>query len=178
MSVTKTGRIRFLPFRTPPSPSQPAGIWTSQITTLGDASGGTIFSVTEVNLLTEPFSALMLTIESLMITDTSNVAAGYLMEATGFEEHDPVGNRNVIYQFPTTASAPTNATALQQADTLRRPIFLGRCDRTSGQDSSIRFLTGNLDGVSFRVDMFGYYWTPDAMNAPGGPQRPPGPLFG
>lgn len=178
MTVTVTGRVRFLPFRTPPNPSQPAGLWTSQLTAIGDASGGDLFLITEVNLLTEPFSALMLTIEQIMLTDTSNAGRTWTMEATGFEEHDPVGNRNVIYDFVTSATGPTSATALNQSGTILKPIFLGRCDRTSGQDSSIRVITDNIDVFTFRQDLWGYFWTPDAMNAPGGPQRPPGALFG
>jgi len=178
MSVTVTGRVRFLPFRTLPIPGQPAGIWTSQITAIGDASGGTIFMITEVFLLAEPFAALVLTIESMMLTATVDTSLVWQMEATGFEEHDPVGNRNVIYHFQTTGGGPSTLTTLRPDQLPKRPIFLGRCDRTSGQDSSIRMLVQNVNIITFRHDLFGYYWTPDAMNAPGGPQRPPGALFG
>jgi len=178
VSVTQIGRLTFLPFRTPPNASQPAGIWTSQITVLGDASGGNVFANHEVILLTEPFSALMLTLEQIHLTDTTNASVTWLFEATGFEEHDPVGNRNVLIHFAVIGGGPEAATALLPTNSLRRPVFLGRCDRTSGQDSTMRVIRSNVDAASFRSDLFGYYWTPDAMNAPGGPQRPPGSLFG
>jgi len=175
VTVSGTARLAFLPFRSPPGPF-PAGIWTSQLTVIGDVSGGDVILTHEVILLTEPFSALMLTLEQVFIDDTQ-AADEYLMEIIGFEEHNPIGNNNMLIAFNTRNSLGT-LSALGPADLLHKPIFLGRCDRTSGQGSSISVRSGNTDGISFRDSLWGYYWTPDAMYAPGGPQRPPGALFG
>jgi len=176
VTVTATTRLAFLPFASPGGPF-PDGIWTSQLTGIGDASGGDLILVHEVITLTEPFSALMLTLEQLLLDDTQNSTANWLMEAIGFEEHNPIGNNNLLLHFATQNSVGA-ADALDIANLMRKPLFLGRADRASGQDSSISLRTGNVNGASFRDSLFGYYWTPGAMNVPGGPQRPPGSLFG
>lgn len=178
MSVNTEGRVRFLPFRTPPSSAFPAGLWTGQIFAAGDVSGGQVTLTIEVNLLTEPFSALMFTIEQVELSDDAGATRQWLLDCIGFEEHDPVGTRIPRIEFETTSANPTTAGALQASNMLRKPYFLGRADRQSGNDTAMRMITANGDGIAFQVGLFGYYWTPDAMNAAGGPQRPPGPLFG
>jgi len=176
VTISATTRLAFLPFASPSDPF-PAGIWASQQTVIGDASGGEAVIVHEVITLTEPFSALMLTIEQILLDDARTTEQEWLMEIIGFEEHNPVGNNNMLVALNTRVTIGT-VTALGMRDLLRRPIFLGRCDRTSGQASQISLRTTNDDGFAMRDALFGYYWTPGAMNAPGGPQRPPGSLFG
>ena len=176
MTVSATARLAFLPFASPSDPF-PAGIWTSQMTLIGDASGGDAVITHEVFLLTEPFAALMLTIEQIFIDDNQSLARAWLLEAIGFEEHNRIGNNNYILRLSTEVGVGAQ-TGQVASGMIPKPIFLGRCDRTSGQASSISLRTANADGGSFRDSLFGYYWTPGAMNAPGGPQRPPGSLFG
>ena len=176
MTISGTTRLAFLPFNSPPGPF-PAGMWTSQQTVIMDASGGEAIITHEVVLLSEPFSALMLTIEQLTLDDARTTEQNWLLEAIGFEEHNPVGNNNLIIALRSRATVGT-VTALEPADMLRKPLFLGRCDRTSGQNSAISIRTDNTNGFSIRDALWGYYWTPGAMNTPGGPQRPPGSLFG
>jgi len=177
MTVSATTRLAFLPFRSPGG-AFPDGIWTTQMTAIGDASGGDVVITHEVILLTEPFSALMLTLEQVTLDDTIDAPQFWLFEAIGFEEHNPVGNNNVIVLFRPQEQAGSTVDALDTAAMLKRPLFLGRCDRTSGQNSSMSFRTGNINGASYRDALWGYYWGPGAMNEPGGPQRPPGSLFG
>lgn len=177
MAVTADFRLTFLPFRQGGGPL-PAGIWTAQGSVVGDASGGDAFVNFNVVELTEPFTALMLTVEQIELTDDdSGNTKSVLLEATGFEEHDPDANRNVLFHFRQSAG-PTGATAMFSEDTLKKPIFLGRCDRTSGQDSRIRLIWNNVTTIRFRAALFGYFWTPEAMNSQGGPVRPLGTLFG
>ncbi len=176
MTISGTTRLAFLPFRTAVDPL-PAGLWTSQATLIMDASGGEAIITHEVVLLSEPFSALMLTLEQLTLDDARTTEQNWLLEAIGFEEHNVVGNNNVIIALRSRPTVGT-VTALEPPDMLQKPLFLGRCDRTSGQDSAISIRTDNTNGFSIRDSLWGYYWTPGAMNAVGGPQRPPGPLFG
>ncbi len=176
MTISATTRLAFLPFRSPGGPF-PDGIWASQLTVIGDASGGEAVMVHDVITLTEPFSALMLTIEQLLVDDGETDARDYLLQVIGFEEHNRVGNNNLLMTFVTVDTVGA-VSCLGPNQTLRRPLFLGRCDRTSGQDSSISIRTANANGGSFRDALYGYYWGPGAMNEPGGPQRPPGSLFG
>ena len=177
MTVSTTARLAFLPFRSPGGPF-PDGIWTSQQTLIMDASGGDAIITHEVLLLTEPFSALMLTLEQITIDDAVNVATNYIFEAIGFEEHNPVGNNNVLVIFQTLDAPGSVADALSPERMMRKPIFLGRADRTSGQNTAMSLRGPNVDGGSLRDALWGYYWGPGAMNEPGGPQRPPGSLFG
>ena len=176
MTISGRTRLVFLPFRSPGGPF-PAGIWTSQLTLIMDASGGDAIVTHEVELLTEPFSALMLTLEQITLDDSVNAATNYLLEAIGFEEHNPIGNNNVILILPTTP-APGSVDAVRPHDMLLRPLFLGRADRTSGQNTEISIRGPNINGATIRDALWGYYWGPGAMNSPGGPQRPPGSLFG
>lgn len=176
MTISDTTRFRFLPFRTPGAPF-PDGIWTSQLLLIMDGSGGDAIITHELNLLTEPFSAMMVTLEQITLDDTVNVATLYTLEAIGFEEHNPVGNNNVILTLQTRA-APGTVDALSPPEMLHKPLFLGRADRESGQNSAISIRGPNVNGSTVRDALWGYYWGPGAMNEPGGPQRPPGSLFG
>ena len=176
MTVSARTRTVFLPFRSAGG-AFPAGIWTSQLLAIGDASGGDILLIHEVFTLTEPFSALLLTLEQVQLDIDQNAPAEWLFQAVGFEEHNPVGNNNITIAFNTVASIG-NVSAQAPGDLLRKPLFLGRCDRTSGQASEISLRSANNDLNAFRDALYGYYWGPEAMNAPGGPQRPPGSLFG
>jgi len=176
VTISATTRLAFLPFRTPGGPF-PAGIWASQQTVIGDASGGEAVIVHEVVLLTEPFSALMLTLEQIVLDVGQNAATELLLEIIGFEEHNPVGNNNVIIGLAARTTVG-NTVALQPDNMLHKPVFLGRVDRASGQNAQLSMRAANVDGVAFRDALFGYYWTPEAMYTPGGPQRPPGSLFG
>jgi len=176
MTISGTTRLAFLPFRSPGG-AFPDGIWTSQLTVIGDASGGDVVLVHDVITLTEPFSALMLTLEQLTVDDGESSARGYLLQAIGFEEHNPIGNNNLLINF-VTVDGVGSVSCLGPEGLLRKPVLFGRCDRTSGQDSSISVRTPNVDGGSFRDALWGYYWGPGAMNEPGGPRRPPGSLFG
>jgi len=177
VTISATTRLAFLPFRSPAGPF-PAGIWTSQQTVIGDASGGEAVIAHEVILLTEPFSAIMLTIEQIFLDSDRGVDVDVLLQAIGFEEHNPVGNNNILMSFLLEDLGASTVTALRPDGQLRKPIFLGRCDRTSGQNSEISFRWTNNDGTAFRDSVYGYYWGPEAMYVPGGPQRPPGSLFG
>ena len=176
MTISATTRLAFLPFAAPSGPF-PDGIWTSQQTVIGDASGGEMVIVHEVLLLTEPFSALMLTLEQFTLDDNANAADQVVLEILGFEEHNPIGNNNLIMAFQTLTTDIT-VDAFGPAGMLQRPLFLGRADRTSGQPTQLSVRMNNRDGIALRDALYGYYWTPGAMNVPGGPQRPPGSLFG
>lgn len=176
MSISDTTRLAFLPFRSPGG-GLPDGIWTSQLTVIGDASGGDVILIHDVITLTEPFSALMLTLEQVTIDDDQAGSAEWLFQAIGFEEHNPVGNNNLLLAFFTRDTVGT-VTAIRPHELLVKPLLLGRCDRTSGQDSSMSLRRANATGGAFRDALWGYYWGPGAMNEPGGPQRPPGSLFG
>ncbi len=176
MAVTADFRLAFLPFRQGGG-NLPAGIWTGQGSVVGDVSGGEAFVNFNVIELTEPFSALVLNVEQIELTDDGGNSVTVLFEATGFEEHDPDANRNVIFHILTIVG-PTAATGISLTNTLQKPIFLGRCDRTSGQDSRIRLIWDNVNGIRTRAALFGYYWGPEAMNSVGGPQRPAGAIFG
>lgn len=175
MSVTGTGRIRFLPFKQFGAPF-PAGIWLGTVFAAGDASGGFIFLNLELNLLTEPFTALILTLEQYELQPSDVLARSYLMEANGFTQV-PGANRfpRIAFQVNPTLGGPA---AIFATDLLQKPFYLGQVSRAAGIDTQIRTLTQNIDLESYIVHALGYYWTPDAINAPGGPQRPPGALFG
>lgn len=176
MTVSDSTRLTFLPFRSPAG-GFPDGIWASQLTVIMDASGGEAIMNHNLLTFTEPFSALMLTIEQMFVDTTGASGAEFLLQVIGFEEHNPVGNNNLLMAMSTKDTVGT-ASALGPSDLLRKPIFLGRADRTSGQASTISLRTLNVNGISIRDSLYGYYWGPGAMNEPGGPQRPPGSLFG
>jgi len=176
MSIAADFRIKLLPFRQGGG-ALPLGLWTGQGSVANDASGGEAFVGFQVVTLTEPFSALVINIEQVELTDDGGANVTVLLEATGFEEHDPDANRNVIFKF-STITGPTSATGVSAQNMLVKPIFLGRCDRTSGQDSRIRLIWANVNGIRTRAALFGYYWGPEAMNVAGGPIRPLGSVFG
>jgi len=175
MAVAGRARVQLLPFRQFGG-AFPAGIWIGGVFAAGDASGGNVVLTLELNLLTEPFSALIFTLEQVELQPSDASSISYLLEATGFTQ-TPSANR-----FPRMGVAVSSVTSQPAAqfvsNMLTKPFYLGQLDRDAGIDSVITIRTVNVDTESYIVHFLGYYWTPDAMNAPGGPQRPPGALFG
>ena len=175
MAVTEDSRVRFLPFRTGGSPL-PAGIWLGQGFVVGDGTGGLANLNLEVNLLSEPFSALIMTLEQVSFQPSDFGDHGYLLEARGFT------TRGVASRLPRIGfalSAVTGGPAvLLTRDLLQRPFYLGQIDRMAGLDTELHFQTSNSVGETHIVNALGYFWTPDAMNARGGPQRPVNGIFG
>lgn len=175
MAVSAESRVRFLPFAQFGAPF-PAGIWIGSTFGVGDASGGDIVLHMEINLLTEPFSAQIFTLEQIELQPTDASVHSYLLEATGFTT---VG---VASRFPHIAllanSNQGGPAALYTDNLLQRPYYLGQADRSAGIDTEITVRTDNVNGETYICNLLGYYWEPAAVNARGGPQRPPGALFG
>ena len=68
--------------------------------------------------------------------------------------------------------------SLPSSSLLSKPFYLGQVDRMAGIDTELHFQAPNVDGQVFIVNTLGYFWTADAMNAVGGPQRPINGIFG
>jgi len=56
------------------------------------------------------------------------------------------------------------------------PLFIG-APVQNGVNAGLNFVMSNAV-VSLAVKVEGYYWDPGAINAVGGPQRPPGSIYG
>jgi len=175
MAVSEDSRVRLLPFRAFGG-ALPAGLWLGQGFVVGDASGGLANLNIQVNLLSEPFSALIMTLEQVTFQPSLTTTHTYLLEARGFT------TRGVASRLPHIGFAAIAGTAGPAAlfadEMLAKPFYLGQIDRMAGLDTELHWQTNNADGETFIVNNLGYYWTPEAMNAPGGPQRPQNGLFG
>lgn len=183
MSIALSLRFTRHAWAMPPVPGLPTGVWSASGDDEGDASGGIIsfqhifrnagnnigdnqlYNIEHVMGTVQDFAqdAMMLTING-MDPGTGQVATPL-----------PVDRR---YQFP-LLDADVGAGFVQAVPpTLGTvPIWVGTYSGLDTDLGDMIIATENIDGSRFIVVVYGYYWAPASVNAPGGIQRPPNGLW-
>lgn len=161
----------------------PAGHWSCSGASEGDASGG---DVTFQHIFSSPANNLgdsnLYSIEQICMNTTDNTPTGALLEIRGMDRgvgsvsipDDPVDR---IYALDYDS---INAAITQRA--MSRPngykIWVGRYQGIPTDLGDMRWRMQNVGATeSFNVAIYGYYWTPGAVNAPGGLRKPPGDIY-
>lgn len=166
------------PFRAFEDPALPDGYWVAHGSVLGDGSGGLMSVNIRFSSATEPNVSTLWNLEQLMI-DTTNLSRTVRMDA-GNMDRQPIGEStgalSKLWQLALIDFGTAAAGAGLDLDSQLLPLFLGRADK--GVAGDLAFDLDNVTGTSFAVMAQGFFWGPGAVNAPGGPQRPVGSLFG
>lgn len=168
----------------PPIMGMPAGVWVAGLDEEGDASGGdwTVQHIFE-NVSNNLGDSNYYNLEQVMIHSNNSVNAAASVEVSGM---DP-GTQNAPNLQPidqkwrvglTTTDTPGvfgNALELRA----QVPVWIGTFKGVDTEFGDILVRLENPTGsFTIGVKLQGFWWVPDAINAPGGMRRPPGAIFG
>jgi len=160
-------------------PALPIGLWLSDVFVTGDASGGV-----EANdhILTEPHDPPDDTLYSLeqvaFQLDTDTSVEGTVLILNQRNLVDPATPIVSTFSMTTRTGAGDGRSGPLGSDAGWLPYFIGQPPATTTQQLFIRVQTTNTDTVALRSHLWGYLWDPGAYQAPGGPRRPLGSVFG
>lgn len=170
MTVTGTQSPTFLPYDGQPDPRLPLGRWLFAHTLSGDGSGGRVIHNCEFTAAATPagpaYSLIDLTgHKSDGLEETAVLVVSAFSpkpRLSGFIDREaalPVSQ----YGF---GSGP-------HATGMALPLYLGVRDVLRAGGTLLAFhWQSNVDGVTYRVNLAGYYWAPETVDLPGGPQSP------
>ena len=181
MSVANLTPIQHRPFRGSRDPGLPKGIWLVQGSVLGDAGGGTLsFDILfKDGSLPNPESSLFYNIEQKLVVSSLDGGINVFMNPANWDEISPgaTGSTFQGYALVLADLGLTNGSG-ENGSNVQGPLpwFLGQV-RKNATNTIIRFSMANT-AVSLAVKAEGYYWGPEAINAPGGPRRPGDSLYG
>jgi len=175
MSIQLTVPPTIRPFRGFEDPALPNGYWAVHASVLGDGSGGLMSVNIRFSSATEPNPSTLWNLEQLTVshTGTNTLFRMDLGNMDPFPIGPSTGALRKEYEeilSATISGRSTNTTAKIL------PIFLGAAGKAVNGD--LAFDVTNVNATSLSVFAQGYFWGPEAINAPGGPQRPVTGLFG
>lgn len=179
MTVQLTVPPTIRPYRGFEEPALPNGYWIVHQSVLGDATGGLMSVNIRFSSADQPNVSTIWNLETLAI---SAAEAGSATMRVDFGNMDPqplgasTGARTILYALPTLDFGVTISGRALELLARNTPIFLGSAGK--GVNGDLAFDTSNIDTLSLSVRAQGYFWGPEAVNAPGGPQRPATGLFG
>jgi len=182
MAITRTLRFMTRPWSIPAGdPGLPAGHWVAAGSQPGDASGAPytwqhIFAA-PASELGDPSSLYSIEQVMLMVTVAANDSVELTVLGMDAGVFDDVG-------LPVTCGytfslANNGVSACDQFGDFGLPIWLGRHAGTPTTVAIMNLrLNTNPGAVEvFRVKVQGYYWSPEAVNAPGGLRKPLGGIY-
>lgn len=161
----------------------PAGHWSASALSEGDASGGNItFQHIFRNASNRLGDSNFYSIEQMAIFHDNNGVTSMRLQVNGMDAFtgdvstigNPVNREYAIDLDTTDESTPRRA--------MSRPngykIWIGTYQGAPTDLGDMIFLSDN-PGASAGAGavVYGYYWTPDAQNAPGGMRKPPGDIY-
>jgi len=178
IQLTVTPLIR--PYRGWFDPALPDGFWVVHTSVLGDGSGGVMSVNIRFSSAAQPNVSTLWNLEQVAIAHTNPVAGVARVDFGNMDIH-PVGSStgSLLKLFGATlvdlgTSPGEVATPLDE--TVITPIFMGAAGKEVNGD--LAFDMDNVNSASMSIFCQGFFWGPDAINAEGGPQRPPSALFG
>jgi len=169
----------------PGAAGMPAGLWVAGNDDEGDASGGNqSFQHIFENVSNGLGDSNYYNLEEVMVSTSNTTAIACRVAITGM---DPGTSRSPILQpvdqfwtfrmLTDDTSSPKKSIAGLEGTIL--PIWIGTF---KGFDTEFGDILVSLTNVTAsdrtQVKLQGYWWTPDAINAPGGMRRPPGSVYG
>lgn len=161
----------------------PAGHWSAAAESEGDASGGNLtFQHIFRNPSNEFGDSNYYSIEQLMLSSavSGNTSGRLFIQGMDAWTGDVSNPNNPISQQYAIDLDVTDESTPQRA--MSRPngykIWVGTYQGLPTDLGDMILLIDNPGvsaGIAFKV--LGYYWTPDAINAPGGIRKPPGDIY-
>jgi hypothetical protein len=176
MSVTSTTDIQYRRFSGHLDPRLPEGQWYASARVNADASGGEATCSLRFSRAGEPLSSKLYTLEALSLF--SNDGNTRTIELRMSNMSGPT-NEVLEHRYTVVADTTTNPArnAVRAREVTFLPIFLG-AQRTTASQCLLSAIQTNTNGVEYFFQAAGYWWGARSVLADGGPQRPPGSIYG
>jgi len=179
VSVFQAFAVTLRPFASRPEPGMPMGLWAVFVSTLGDGSGGLLTTSPRFQLAGGPGNTLLYSLEQVMVNTTLDGGIDGAMVVENMDAlplNGSTGAVSNVQQLLLRDNGAVLGSSLRAFNEIAHPLFLG-APRQNGLNAGLQFVIANT-AVSLAVKAQGYYWDPGAINAIGGPQRPPGSIYG
>lgn len=182
MSITQLLTFTRRQWSMPQDPGRPSGHWIAAGTDEGDGTGGTF---TWQHIFAQPSSGLgdphsLYSIEQLMMTQSILAANDCLLQILNMDVGSgPLveGGIPCLYQFDMEKDGSLNASL--PAVQVNTRIWVGRFAGRPTDAGQVTVVTDNPGAADvFRVKLQGYWWSPEAVNAPGGLRLPRDGIYG
>lgn len=178
MTIGVSGRPTLLPLGGSEDPSLPTTIWTGDVESTGDASGGT----NSVNIiLSDPLDPddAFWSLEQFGVQHDSVNAVKYIFQAVNQRNYRPGGTPITSTIMALSNAGTTALTGWVGRDLGWLPYFCGQGSlEGSAAQLFLNWSTENTLAAAFRLHCWGYRWGPRAVDTPTGPRRPLGSVFG
>lgn len=170
----------------PNIPGMPAGAWVAAEGSEGDASGGDItFQHIFENVSNQLGDSNFYSLEHIMVNNTSSSggAAGIRIRGMdpGAGQISPILQpitTDMAFPLQSNGSAASSQFSIEPKNQNPRR-WIGTFHGLDTEFGDVIVITQNPTATDIvTVKLEGYWWTPDAINAPGGLRRPPGALYG
>lgn len=176
MSVTSTSEIQYRRFQGYADPRLPEGQWYGSTRVNGDASGGDATVSLRFNRAGDPLSSKIFTLEDLSLFSNDGFArtAELRMSNMSGPTNEILEHRYALFLATTTNPARN---AVRARDLTLLPVFLGS-QRDTATQSLLSTIQLNTNGIEYFFQAAGYWWGARSILVDGGPQRPPGSIYG
>ena len=158
-------------------PGLPAGSWHFRLAALGDVTGGLLSVGCRFQITGSPAPSQLWSVEQLMInSSTSAIAIPARLQIQNMDAVPEMGSTGALSDtYQVTLEPDLFAVSLQLEESPVQ-LFLGS-PLDNNLNSGFQVDVANADGLSLSVRAQGYFWTPGAIGAPGGPRRPVDGLY-
>jgi len=184
VSIAHSMRFTRHAWAMPQIPGFPLGVWSASDDDEGDATGGAItfqhiFRNTSNNL----GDTNLYNIEHLFCGVQDATQDACRLTINGMDPGTGQGSTSRpidrVYTFSLIANDVPDALFIQSTRPRDStvPIWVGTYDGPDTDLGDMIIALENKDGDRVSVGVYGYYWAPGAVNAPGGIQRPPNGLW-
>ena len=178
MSIGVAQTIQTQRFQGHDDPRLPIGRWWGATQVTGDASGGIAFlQLNFSDAFVQVLNSNLYNLEGFIYS--SQLEANAVGHITGANWRFPPGFVTVdhAYALPILdVGQPTLNVVSAEAYSFL-PVFLGS-QAQAGTAQTLVFVVTNTDLFINRFKAEGYIWGPRSVLADGGPQRPPGSIYG
>lgn len=177
MSVILNALIAIRPFRGYADPGLPNGTWHWRLSALGDASGGLLTVQARLQIAGSPSPSQLFSLDQLMVNSTtSSVAIDARLQVQNMDRVPNMGSTGFLSDTYSLELAPDLFGVALRVPLAQLPLFMSQpIDNNLGSGFAVD--VANALNLSLAVRGQGYFWGPEAINAPGGPRRPVDGLY-
>lgn len=177
MTIVADAHVQQRTWRGYDDPGLPVGMFITQGTVLGDASGGRQLVIFTFKGEAEPASGRFYNLEQVEIHYTQVGSIAFALVATNWDIIGPTGLVNRQWGG-SLADNNNNVTAMTTFLQLPLPIFLGTAAPVSALSAQLEVGVPNILAQTLLVTLQGYIWEPRSVMAEGGLRRPVDSLYG
>jgi len=155
----------------------PIGTYLSQVTSTGDATGGTNTLTFLFKTQNAPSSGRLYNIEQIDAFVTSEVQRDLSLQIEDFDQFGLFILSTRRYRSLLLSDGDGSA-VIDRGALPRMPLFMGKEGRLASSISRVLLRTANINTVVFQGVIQGYIWEPRSLLADGGLRRPADVVYG